>query len=72
MQTNMLKSKIVAAGYTQNSLASAMQQAGFKMSKNTLSKKINGRAQFSIDEVIYLCKLLSICDNGEKVHIFLQ
>ncbi len=67
MKANLLRGKIVAAGYTQNSLAKAMN-----MSKNTLSSKINGRVAFNCDEVIQLCNLLAIVDNDEKAHIFLQ
>lgn len=67
MQANLLRGKIVAAGYTQGSLAKALN-----MSKNTLSSKINGRYQFNSDEIIAICRLLSIEDNNEKVSIFLQ
>lgn len=72
MQTNILKGKIVAAGYTQSSLAEAMQRAGHKMSKNTLSKKVNGRAPFDTDEAVCLCELLAIRDDSEKAYIFLN
>ena len=72
MRTNELKGKIVAAGYSQNSLAAAMCQSGFKTSKNTLSKKVNGRAPFNTNEIICLCDLLGIHDNEEKAYIFLQ
>lgn len=71
MQTNALKGKIAAAGYSQNSLAAAMNQAGRKISKNTLSKKVNGKVPFDTDEVICLCELLLISDNNEKAYIFL-
>lgn len=72
MRTNELRGKIVAAGYTQSSLAVAMTNEGFKTSKNTLSKKVNGRVPFNTDEVICLCDLLGIRDNNEKAYIFLQ
>lgn len=72
MKTNELRGKIAAAGYTQSSLATAMNQAGVRISKNTLSKKVNGKAAFDTDEVICLCDLLSIHDNNEKAYIFLQ
>ena len=72
MQTNLLKGKIAAAGYSQNTLAKAMKEAGCKMSTNTLSKKVNGRAPFDTDEVICLCDLLAIHDNNEKAYIFLH
>lgn len=67
MQANLLKGKIIAAGYTQNTLAKELN-----MSKNTLSAKINGRVAFNCDEVVQLCSLLAIDDNNEKAHIFLQ
>ena len=72
MRTNELKGKIVAAGYSQNSLADQMSRCGCKTSKNTLSKKVNGRVPFNTDEIICLCDLLGICDNEEKAYIFLQ
>ena len=72
MRTNELKGKIVAAGFTQHSLAAAMGQRGVKISKNTLSKKVNGRVPFDTDEVVCICDLLSIHDNDEKAHIFLS
>lgn len=71
MQTNALRGKIAAAGYNQNSLALAMRQKGIKMSKNTLSKKVNGKAPFDTDEIVCLCRLLGIVDDSEKAFIFL-
>lgn len=67
MQANLLRGKMVAAGYNQTTLARALN-----ISANSLSSKINGRAQFNSDEIIALCRLLSIDDNNEKVIIFLQ
>ena len=54
------------AGYTQKSLAKAAD-----MSVNSLNAKINGRAEFTIDEVDVLCDLLHIETPDEKVEIFL-
>lgn len=71
MLTNELKGRIVAAGYTQKTLAEAMTSDGKKISENTLSKKVNGRVPFDTDEVVCICKLLGIHDNDEKAHIFL-
>lgn len=71
MMTNELKGKIVAAGFSQQSLAAAMSQQGCKISKNTLSKKVNGQAIFGTDEIVCLCDLLGIHDNDEKAYIFL-
>ena len=67
MRSNILKGKIVSAGYTQKTLAPLMH-----MSKNTLSKKLNGTAQFTTEQVIRLCDLLQIVDDQEKAYIFLQ
>ena len=72
MRTNELKGKIVAAGYSQRSLAAAMKNAGTSMSENTLSKKVNGLTPFNTDEIYCLCDLLSINDDNEKAYIFLQ
>lgn len=67
VDTNLLKGKIVAAGYTQRELAS---EAG--MSTNSLNAKINGRKAFDADEVIRLCNLLGIVNPQEKCEIFLR
>ena len=66
INTNLLRSKLVACGYTQESLARTM-----KMSKNTLSAKITGKSSFSLDEVLDLCDLLHIESDREKCEIFL-
>ena len=72
MLTNELKGKIVAAGYSQKTLAEAMSnEKGIKISENTLSKKVNGRVPFDTDEVVCICALLGIHDNDEKARIFL-
>lgn len=67
MQTNILRGKMVAAGYNQRTLA-----AELNMSKNTLSSKISGKKPFNTDEIVRVCDLLSIDDNAEKAYIFLQ
>lgn len=66
VNTNLLRAKMVANGYTQLSLAAKM-----KMSKNTLSAKITGKTAFSIDEAIALCDILHIEQDSEKCEIFL-
>lgn len=71
MRTNELKGKIVAAGYTQKTLAEAMTAAGNKISENTLSKKVNGRVPFDTAEVVCICGLIGIHDVDEKARIFL-
>ena len=66
MQTNRLKGKIIEAGLTQEALA-----AQLRMSKNTLSNKINGKSPFNMDEAVQICSILNIRDNAEKALIFL-
>ena len=67
VNANLLRGKMVSNGYTQDSLARKM-----KISKNTLSAKINGKSQFDLEEVLLLCELLSITSNDEKCNIFLS
>lgn len=71
MLTNELKGKIVAAGYSQKTLAEAMTEAGNRISENTLSKKVNGRVPFDTVEIECICNLIGIHDNSEKAYIFL-
>ena len=66
MNKQLLLGKMVAAGYTQTSTASAIGVA-----VNTLSNKINGKVPFNVDEIYALCDLWGITDDGEKVKIFL-
>ncbi len=67
INTNLLKSKIIAAGYTQVKLAPL---AG--LSVNTLNAKVNGRQVFNTDEIDRLCMLLDIKSPVEKCDIFLS
>ncbi len=66
LNTNALKGKIVANGYTQQQLANTM-----KLSLNTISSKINGKKAFTLPEVEKLCDILKIDDPLEKCSIFL-
>lgn len=66
LNTNALKGKIVANGYTQQQVASAMN-----LSLNTISSKINGKKAFTLPEVERLCSILKIDDPLEKCSIFL-
>lgn len=66
VDTNKLKGRIAAAGYTQRTLAPAV-----KMSVNSLNAKINGRRKFDCEEADLLCEVLLIKDNQEKAEIFL-
>ncbi len=63
----MIMSRAVLNGYTQRSLAEAVG-----INKNTLNRKLNGRADFTLIEVNSICKLLNIDDIGEKAKIFLR
>lgn len=67
MDSLKLKGRLVAAGLTYTDVAKAMN-----LSKNTICRKINGQTAFTTDEVIKLCDLLLILDNGEKCDIFLR
>ena len=66
VNSNLLKGKIISAGYSQRSLAKAM-----KKSKDCINAKVNGHSPFNVDEVILLCELLGITDPVEKCAIFL-
>ena len=66
INTNKLKGKMIEAGYTQLSLASAIG-----MSVNALNAKINGRAAFNCDEADAVCGVLGIISSDDKVDIFL-
>ena len=65
MNVNKLKAAMVEAGYTQRTLAKAMN-----MSKNTLNAKINGKSRIFIDEAMTICHLLNIPSENLK-EIFL-
>lgn len=67
LNKNLFLSKMVAKGYTQRTLAAAMN-----MSKNTLNAKINGRGCFDTEQIDRLCVLLGIETPKEKVDIFLH
>jgi len=66
VNANLLRGKMVSAGYTQKELAGALG-----MSENTLSAKINGSSSFTLKEVYAICSLLNISDFREKCEIFL-
>ena len=67
MQSNRIKGKIVEAGFSQQDLAEKL-----RMSRNSLSNKINGKSPFYLDEVKQLCDILGIQDDAEKAQIFLS
>lgn len=67
MNMQKLKGRIVAAGYSQRSLAPHVN-----MSVNTLNSRVNGKTPFNTVEIEVLCKLLDINDIAEKADIFLM
>lgn len=66
VNSNLLKGKIVSAGYSQTSLAPLVN-----MSINSLNAKINGRKKFDTEEIQRICRALEINDPTEKCQIFL-
>ena len=62
-----LRGKIAESGRTQAQIA-----ADLGISPNTMTKKMNNRAEFNLSEVIKLCEILEIRSANEKAEIFLQ
>lgn len=67
MRANILRAKMVEAGYTQRSLAKKIN-----MAENTLSNKLMGRSAFDVNEANEICAALNISSNEEKAYIFLS
>ena len=67
VNANLLKGKIVTAGFNQKSLAKEVD-----MSINSLNAKINGRKKFDTEEIAKICSTLGITDPNEKCNIFLS
>ena len=61
-----LLAKMVEAGYTQKSLAKAVN-----MSKNTINAKLNGKGCFNTKQIELICEILNIISGQEKIDIFL-
>lgn len=68
---NKLKSRMVLAGYGQKSLTIACQEKGYKIGKNTLNSKFNGRSKWTCDDADMLCDVLGIDSPTERGEIFL-
>ena len=66
LDSKKLKGKMVEAGYTQGQLAKKIG-----VSENTLTRKLNGKRDFTIGEVDRICDILSIHDGVTKAQIFL-
>lgn len=71
VDVNKLKSRMVLAGHTQKTLVAALCAAGFPMTENTFSAKMNGRSQFYVEDAQAICQILSIEKAEEKAEIFL-
>ncbi len=67
MDTAKLKGRMVIAGYTQKTLSEVL-----KMNVNTLNRKLNGRSQWTLEEISRLCDALGISEGREKADIFLD
>ena len=68
---NKLKSRMVLAGYNQQTLTEACKDKGYKISKNTMSAKFNKRSPWTCDDADMLCEVLGIIQPAEKAEIFL-
>lgn len=66
-----LKARMVLAGHNQQTLLAAIKSTGYKMSKNTLGKKLNGGAPMFCDDADILCQVLQINEPAERAEIFL-
>ena len=55
VNANLLKAKIIESGETQKSVAKAIG-----ISENSLSRKIKGKREFRLSEVLKLCDFLNI------------
>jgi len=57
MNANLLRGKIKEKGYTQTQCAELVG-----MSANSLSRKLNGEREFTVEEAVRLCRVLEITD----------
>lgn len=57
MNANLLRSKIVEMGFTQSEVAKSIG-----ISANSMSRKLSGKREFRLSEVIKICDLLKITD----------
>lgn len=66
MRLNKIKGKIVEQGKKTADLAEYMG-----ITPQTLSKKLNGKIRFNVDDAKKICDFLNITDDSEKTEIFL-
>ena len=57
MRNNLLRAKMTECGYSQGQVASLIGMHG-----HTLSRKVNGKSEFTLSEVRNLCRVLHITD----------
>ena len=60
MNMNLLKGAIASNGITQKELAKIIG-----MSNNSLSRKIQGQREFTLGEVVSICKALNISEPAD-------
>lgn len=67
IRTKDLIAERIRAGLTQRDAAKICE-----CSVNTYGKKENGKASFTLDEVVKLCNALHIDDREKRAYIFLS
>lgn len=65
LNSKLLKSKMVEAGYTQRVLAKKLD-----ITEGTLSRKMRRARPFTVDEAQTLCNVLGISNGEEITRIF--
>lgn len=68
---NKLRAEMVLKGFKQKSLVEEMNARGYKITENTLSAKMNGRAKWDTDDADIICEILGVEDQAKKADIFL-
>lgn len=71
VNVNMLKSRMILAGYTQKTLVAELRERGMPITENTLSAKMNGKSQFYVEDALAICEVLGITNAADKADIFL-
>ena len=71
VDTNRLKAQMVMKGYTQKSLVAEMNARGLKISENTFSAKMRGKAKFNCDDADVICDILEVDSLPDMAAIFL-
>ena len=71
VDVNKLRSRMVLMGYTQKSLVAEMNARGLKITKNTLSSKMQNPRKFNCEEADVICDILELKNTVDKADIFL-